>query len=82
MNKKEIEKKVKQALAIRLNTNIKKIKLNSYLVEDLNMDSFGSVELAFELKDKFGIEISDEDLKKIKQVKDIVKYVSNKTNKR
>jgi len=77
MNKKEIEKKVKEALVARLNIDVNEIKLDSFLVEDLKMDSFGTVEVAFELKDKFGIEIPEEDFKKIKRVEDIVEYISN-----
>lgn len=80
--KKEIEKMVIQIIADRLDVNIKKIKLNSKLLDDLGMDSFGAVELAFELKDKFGIEIPQEDLKNIKTAKDIVGYISNLLDKR
>lgn len=77
----EIEKIVKEVISDRLNVPIKKVKIDSRLVEELDMDSFGAVELIFELKDKFGIEIPQEDFGKIKKVKDIVEYISNHLSK-
>jgi acyl carrier protein len=44
------------------------------------MDSFSAVELIFEVKEKFGIDIPQEDFSKIKKVKDIIKYISNHTS--
>lgn len=73
----EIEKVVKEVIADRLDTDIKKVNLDSILVSDLGMDSFGAVELTFELKDKFGIEIPQEDFKNINKVRDVVEYISN-----
>lgn len=78
MDKKEIEKKVKEILADRLDIDLEKIKLESKLAEDLGMDSFGAVELEFELKEKFSIEISKEDMVNIRSVKDIVEYIHKK----
>ena len=73
----EIEKVIKEVISDKLNLPIKKVKIDSLLVEELGMDSFGAVELAFELKDKFGITISQEDFGEIKKVKDIVKHILN-----
>ncbi|UCC94582.1 MAG: acyl carrier protein [Candidatus Omnitrophota bacterium] len=74
MDRKEIEKKVREILADKLDIDIKKIKLDSDLVDDLGMDSFKALELAFELKEKFGIEIKEEEFSKIQKVKHIVEY--------
>jgi acyl carrier protein len=82
MDKKEIEKEVKKALVDKLDIAIEKVKPDSLLIEDLAMDSFGAVELIFELKDKFGIEIPTEQFNKIKKVSDIVEYISGHINKR
>lgn len=75
MKKEEIEKQIKEILAKRLNISLEKISLESNLIEDLGMDSFGAVELIFEIKDKFGIEIPDDAFKNIRQVKDIISYL-------
>jgi len=48
MDKKEIERKVKDVLADKLNVDIKKINLTSDVVNDLGMDSFMAIELGLE----------------------------------
>ena len=48
------------------------------MVEDLGVDSFGSVEVAFELEEKFDLKIPDADLYEAKTVKNIVDYIASK----
>lgn len=80
-DRKDIENTVIEILADRLDINRSKVQLDSDLANDLGMDSFGAVEITFELKDKFGIEIPQEEIGKIKKVRDIVEYISNRLNK-
>lgn len=75
MDRKEIEEKVKEILADRLDIDIKKIKLDSDLVNDLGMDSFGAVEVMFEIKEKFGIDVSEVDFSNVEKVIDIIEDV-------
>ena len=82
IDKKKLEKTIKEIIADRLDLDIKKIENNAILTKDLGMDSFGAVELTYELKDKFGIEIPQEDFAKIKKVEDIVEYISNHMRER
>ena len=49
---------------------------NNYL-EDLGIDSFGSVEVAFELEERFNIKIPDAALYEAKTVKNIVDYIAS-----
>jgi acyl carrier protein len=79
-DKANIEKIVKEIMADKLSKDIKEIRDNSILRDDLGMDSFSAVELIFEVKEKFGIDIPQEDFSKIKKVKDIIKYISNHTS--
>jgi len=72
----EVELTVKEILAKQLTMEIGKIGLESRLVEDLGVDSFGSVEIAFELEEKFGLKIPDAALYEAKTVKDIVDYIA------
>ena len=44
-------------------------------VDDLDIDSLSMVEIAVAAQDKFGVEISDDELKDLKTVKDVVVYV-------
>jgi len=73
----EIETTVKEILAKQLTMDIGKINLDSRLIEDLGVDSFGSVEVAFELEEKFNIKIPDAALYEAKTVKNIVDYIAS-----
>ena len=73
----EIEATVKEILAKQLTMEVGKINLESRLVEDLGVDSFGSVEIAFELEEKFNIKIPDAALYEAKTVKNIVDYIAS-----
>ncbi len=82
MNASEIEAAVKKILADKLTLSVDKIDLNARLKEDLGMDSFGSVEIAFELEDAFKIKIPDEDIVKVVIVKDVVNYIAERLQKK
>ncbi len=82
MNYSEVESKVKDILADKLNLDKAKINLNSQLLEDLGMDSFATVETMFELEEKFGMKIPDEDISKAKIVKDVVDYLMARMEKK
>jgi acyl carrier protein len=73
----EVEGIVKEVLAKQLTMDVAKINLESRLVEDLGIDSFGSVEVAFELEEKFNIKIPDAALYEAKTVKNIVDYIAS-----
>jgi len=73
----EVETIVKEVLAKQLTMDVGKINLDSRLVEDLGVDSFGSVEVAFELEEKFNIKIPDAALYEAKTVKNIVDYIAS-----
>ena len=77
MTYSEVETIVKEALAKQLTMDAGKINLDSRLVEDLGIDSFGSVEVAFELEEKFDIKIPDAALYEAKTVKNIVDYIAS-----
>jgi len=72
----EIEATVKDVLAKQLTMEAGRINLESRLVEDLGIDSFGSVEVAFELEEKFDLKIPDTALYEAKTVKNIVDYIA------
>jgi acyl carrier protein len=74
----EIELMVKDILADKLDMDRTKINLNSDLFTELGLDSFGSIEIVFELEEKFDIKILEADIEKAKIVKDIVDYISQR----
>ena len=71
-----VEQIVKEVLAQQLAIDVNTIKMESFLVQDLNLDSFGAVEMAFALEDKFGIKIADDSIYGAKTVEDIVKFIT------
>ncbi len=73
-----IELKVKQALAKVLNIKEDTITVEKRLVEDLNIDSFGAVELVFELEDLTGIEILQADYINLKTVGDVSSFICSR----
>ncbi|MBF0571413.1 MAG: acyl carrier protein [Candidatus Omnitrophica bacterium] len=77
MTYSEVEATVKEVLAKQLAMGADRINLDSRLVEDLGVDSFGSVEVAFELEEKFDIKIPDAALYEAKTVKSIVDYIAS-----
>ncbi|PYK07713.1 MAG: acyl carrier protein [Verrucomicrobia bacterium] len=75
----QVEQTVKEILAKQLKIDTANIKPEVLLAEDLRMDSFGALETAFELEDKFAIQIPNEVLFNVKTVKDIVDYIAEQT---
>jgi len=75
----QVGQTVKEILAKQLKIDTAKIKPDVLLAEDLRMDSFGALETAFELEDKFGIQIPNDVLYNVKTVKDIVDYIAEQT---
>ncbi len=73
--KVNIGQKIQQALARHLRMDAARVTPDALLREDLEMDSVDTIELLFHLEDAFHIEIPDDDLEKLKTVKDITSYV-------
>ena len=62
-----IEEKVKECIVTQLGVN-----------DDLGADSLDVVELAMAFEEKFGVEIPDDDMDKIRTVGDAIKYIEEK----
>jgi acyl carrier protein len=65
---------------ISTKTKVKKeeITLDSDFELDLNLDSLDIVEIVMAIEEEFNITISDDDVLKLKTVKDAVEYIQNK----
>lgn len=72
--KQEIEKTLKESIARQKMISVEDITLDSSLTE-LGLTSLDSISLVFDVEDKFGVEISNEALKKVRTVRDIVNGV-------
>jgi acyl carrier protein len=52
-----------------------KVTLEADLTDDLEIDSLSMVEIVVSAQDKFGVEIPDDQLGRLKTVQDVVRYV-------
>lgn len=66
---------IRESIAAQLNIPVDSVKGDSRLIEDLKADSLDIVELVMGLEERYGIEIPDEDLPKIKTVDDVASYI-------
>lgn len=73
---RDIITEVKQIVKEQLHIDWKEINLDANLIDDLDADSLGLVELTLNLEEAFGIDIPDEDTEKIRTVQDIVDYIN------
>ncbi len=71
MSRDEYVAKIKGIVADQLNYDIEKLSADTLFVEDLNADSLEIVELVMALEQEFGIEISEDDVEKIKTIGDL-----------
>lgn len=74
-----IEIKVNQAIRQVTKDSDKDISPDSVLA-DIGVDSFAGIDLVYTLEDVFKIKISDDEMKQIKTVKDIVEIVKSRIN--
>jgi acyl carrier protein len=70
----------KLATIISTKTKVKKeeITLDSDFELDLKLDSLDIVEIVMAIEEEFNITIPDEDVQKLRTVKDAVEYIRNK----
>ena len=71
--------KVRQLLATACPVDTEEITMEKHLVRDLELDSFGLMEMVMAFEDEFGIEIPDRDLRLFDTVRDVVVYLEEKT---
>lgn len=74
----DIESRIKKVISEQLDADIKDIKLDSDLIQDLGADSLGTVELVMAFEEEFDVEIPDEAAEKIRTVRDVFDMVASK----
>jgi len=63
------------ALDIKDNMGVSTLNPSSRLREDLGLDSFAALELLFEIEDRVGIRIPQEEASKLETVADVVTFI-------
>ena len=69
--KSDIEQTLKESVAKLKMISVEDITLDSSL-DDLGISSLDSISLVFEFEDKYGVEVPNEELKKVRTIRDIV----------
>ena len=75
----EIEEKVKQMIADKLNVELSQVTNEASFTNDLGADSLDTVELLMDFEKEFGVKIAEEEAEKIATVGDAIQYI--KANK-
>ena len=73
-----LEAKVKEIIADRLQVDISSVTPNASFIEDLGADSLDTVELVMAFEEEFDLEIPDEDAEKLQTVGAAVTYLQEK----
>jgi acyl carrier protein len=76
MSEATILQKVREIVARKLNVEPGRVQAETRLAEDLGVDSFGALELMFEIEEAFELKIADDDIEHIRSVNDIVQHLA------
>jgi acyl carrier protein len=77
INMKSLEKRLKAIIADQLGVLESEITPKSLFVDDLNADTLDVIEIVLSIEDKFGIEIPDEEIEKLRTFQDVLEYIEN-----
>ncbi|MFN3692262.1 MAG: acyl carrier protein [Fervidobacterium sp.] len=78
MDREELFKKAAEIISEKLNVHIEDIDEDSHLIEDLGADSLDAFDIVVAFEDEFGVKFEDEEVEKIRTVKDILDLLSSK----
>ncbi len=70
-----VETKVREIVCEQLGVSEGDVTLDASFLEDLGADSLDIVELVMALEDAYDLEISDEEVEKIRTVQDVVSHI-------
>ena len=73
-----LEEKVIKLVMEQLDVTKEECSLEASFIDDLGADSLDLVEMIMEMEEVFGLEIADEELEKIRTIKDVIDFLKNK----
>ncbi|MEW6348832.1 MAG: acyl carrier protein [Thermodesulfobacteriota bacterium] len=75
----DVEKRVVELVSeVLVDVKAENIMLDSKIVEDLGAESLDIYDMIALLEDEFNIEISDEEVEKIRTVKDVADFIKDR----
>ena len=69
--------KIRDILAVQLDTDPNNMTMDTKIVEDLGADSLDVVEMLMAAYDEFGVEVPDDKIESLKTIGDVVEYIQN-----
>lgn len=69
--------RVSQTVAAIAGVDVSRVNGGTELIMDLNLDSLALFEIVIDLEEYFGLQISDEDVDRIKTLDDIVFFIKD-----
>ncbi|MCX7636086.1 MAG: acyl carrier protein [Syntrophales bacterium] len=73
-----LEEKVIEIIMEQLGVTKEECVLEASFIDDLGADSLDLVELIMEMEENFGIQISDDELEKIRTIGDVIEFLKSK----
>jgi acyl carrier protein len=73
-----IEEKVIELIVEQLDVTREECVPEASFIEDLGADSLDLVEMIMAMEENFGVEISDEELQKIRTIQDAINFIKKK----
>ena len=74
----KLEDRVIEIIVQRLDVTKEECVPEASFIDDLGADSLDLVELIMEMEENFGLQISDEELEKIRTIKDVIEFLKKK----
>ena len=76
-----LEERVIKVVMEQLDVTKEECVPEASFIDDLGADSLDLVEMIMEMEEKFGVEIADEELEKIRTIQDVVDFIRAKNIK-
>lgn len=74
----KLEERVIEIIMEQLDVTKEECVPAASFIDDLGADSLDLVELIMEMEENFGIQIADEELEKIRTIKDVIDFLKSK----
>jgi acyl carrier protein len=75
MTKEEILARVREILAESFELEPDAIRPDAHLIDDLDLDSIDAIDLAVSLEEETGLDVSEDELREIRRVQDVVELI-------